>query len=71
MNEPTCNVCGKVLDIFDRQCNFRLVTQISYGSIHDGESCDIRMCCKCFDRIVSGIPFAIDPFYLQEAEVQK
>ncbi len=58
-----CNICGKPFDIFDRQAAFRIHNrQIGYGSIHDGQACDLNLCCACFDRLIASLNFAISPF---------
>lgn len=49
-----CNLCGRELDFIDTQSDFTLHKDvIAYGSIHDGDSVNLRMCCKCFDELVS------------------
>lgn len=50
-----CNVCGKELDLFDIQEDFSICkARIGYGSAYDGDAVALRMCCGCFDRLVSG-----------------
>ncbi len=49
---PVCNCCGKPLDEFDIQENFHIHTRVGYGSVHDTEEIDLRLCCNCFDGIV-------------------
>lgn len=62
----TCNLCGKKFDIFDKQAGFTIVSDgIGYGSIHDGEVCNCRLCCRCFDRVMGGLDFIISPFFEQ------
>lgn len=53
LNQFTCNRCGKALDMFDLQQNFYISTSIGYGSIHDGDKVDLRLCCDCFDKLVA------------------
>ena len=54
MKKEVCNYCGKELDIFDKQENFVIHNQqIGYGSVHDGDSAYLRLCCDCFDKLVS------------------
>lgn len=43
--------------------DFKIINPyIGYGSVHDGESCDLHMCCDCFDRVVGSMQFAVSPF---------
>lgn len=48
-----CNLCGKELNIFDTIENYSITKKIGYGSIHDGESLDLHICCECMDAIIS------------------
>lgn len=49
-----CNFCGKELDLFDIQADFSIrKNPVGYGSVHDLESVDLRLCCGCFDLIVN------------------
>lgn len=60
-----CNLCGKELDIFDIQEDFSIKKHnIGYGSVHDGDAVDIRLCCGCFDRLVKQC--TIDPITEKE-----
>lgn len=51
-NKTVCSYCGKKLDLFDRQENFCIQKKLGYGSVHDGESVELRFCCSCFDKII-------------------
>lgn len=55
-----CNFCGKEMDDFDVLSDFTIAKKIGYGSIHDGETVDFRMCCVCFDRVTHAC--VISPF---------
>ena len=58
-----CNLCGKELNIYDKQENFTITnSNIGYGSIHDGEACNCKLCCKCFDKVMGSLEFSVDPF---------
>lgn len=60
MKSIVCNMCGKELDIFDRQENFTIKRErIGYGSVHDGDGLDMRLCCSCLDKLVESC--AVDP----------
>ena len=48
-----CNMCGKELDFFDLQQDFTIHKQVCYGSIHDGDHVNLKLCCECFDRAVA------------------
>jgi hypothetical protein len=56
-----CNQCGKELDEYDLHQNFRISTQIGYGSRSDGLSVDMRLCSECFDVLVESC--AINPLF--------
>lgn len=52
-NKYICNYCGKELDFYDFQGDFTIhKQQIEYGSIHDGDSVHLQLCCDCFDKLV-------------------
>lgn len=55
-----CNFCGKDMDDFDVLSDFTLSKRVGYGSVHDGERADLRLCCACFDRITHAC--VISPF---------
>ena len=57
-----CNVCGKKLSIYDEACGFIFDKRIGYGSKHDGDRVRIQLCCKCFDEVLDGLDFAVDPY---------
>lgn len=48
------------MDDFDVLSDFTIAKKIGYGSIHDGETVDFRMCCVCFDRVTHAC--VISPF---------
>ncbi len=47
-----CNCCGKELDRWDLHGNFSIHTRVGYGSVYDGGTVDLRLCCDCFDNLV-------------------
>lgn len=47
-----CTMCGKSFDIHDTYADLHFQKQIGYGSIHDGETLKLNLCCKCFVRLV-------------------
>lgn len=55
-----CNFCGKEMDEFDIMSDFTISKKIGYGSVHDGEEVDLKLCCACFDRVTHAC--VIDPF---------
>ena len=48
-----CNVCGKTLDMWDKQEDFSIQRSLGYGTVHDGEELDIHLCCDCMDKLIS------------------
>lgn len=68
--EIVCNMCGKPLDIFDRESNFTMVVpKIGYGSRHDGQKCKLQICSKCFDQLVSYCE--VSPVYYDETGAEE
>ena len=55
-----CNFCVKEMDEFDVMSDFTISKKIGYGSVHDGEEVDLKLCCACFDRVTHAC--VIDPF---------
>lgn len=51
-DKKVCNLCGKELDIFDRNENYTIHKHIGYGSIHDGDNVHLQLCCGCFDKTI-------------------
>ncbi len=49
-----CNYCGKEMDLYDTLQSFTIHRMVGYGSVHDGETVNLRLCCECFDKIVGG-----------------
>lgn len=52
MNEKCCNLCGGPMDEVDVNNNFTIHKTVGYGSIHDMEEVNFRLCCKCFDKLM-------------------
>lgn len=51
--ERKCNICGKDMDFWDRQQRFDMEVDVGYGSVHDGESVELHICCDCFDKLLA------------------
>lgn len=49
-----CNMCGKMLDIWDEQEEFSLDKNIGYGSKYDGLNMHLNLCTDCMDKIIEG-----------------
>lgn len=53
MEKRFCNLCGNTLDEWDNLADFGLYKKhIPYGSVHDGDTVELHLCCGCFDRLV-------------------
>lgn len=52
MAENVCNRCGKSLDIWDRQEDFTIFKNLGYGTVYDGETLDLHLCCDCIEKII-------------------
>lgn len=48
-----CNLCGKEFDFWDEQGAYELRKRIGYGSEHDGDWLELRLCCACVDDLIS------------------
>ena len=47
-----CNRCGKELDIWDKQEEFRLYRNLGYGTVYDGMRLELDLCCKCMEKLI-------------------
>lgn len=47
-----CSYCGRELDEWDLQEDYRIHTVCGYGSRHDCSEIDLTLCCSCFDDLV-------------------
>ena len=53
MGKKYCNKCGRELDVWDLQEDFTIsIPEIGYGSLHDGCSLELRLCCRCMDKLI-------------------
>jgi len=50
--ETACSLCGKTLDIFDRENGLKASGMLGYGSIHDGSYFTVVLCCGCTDKLI-------------------
>lgn len=48
-----CNMCGKVLDIWDQKEDFSIERQLGYGTSYDGEELSLHLCCDCMEEIIN------------------
>ncbi len=48
----TCNICGEPFNEFDEEQDFSIVKEIGYGSVHDGKTLELDICCKCMDKLI-------------------
>lgn len=65
ISQVKCNFCGKEMDEFDNLFDFSVSKRVGYGSIHDGDMLELKLCCSCFDKIMGSC--AINPF-IEEPE---
>lgn len=47
-----CNVCGKELDLWDKQEDFTIHKNLGYGTKYDGDILKLKICCECMNHIV-------------------
>lgn len=50
--DQICNKCGKKLDEWDMQGNFRFYGQLGYGTKYDGCTLELDLCCECMDALI-------------------
>lgn len=50
MKKQSCTMCGRQFQLNDKYADLHFEKQIGYGSIHDGETFKIYLCCECFDK---------------------
>ena len=55
----TCNKCGKRLDEWDIQEEFRFYGRLGYGTTYDGNSIELDLCCECMEELIDSC--AISP----------
>ena len=53
--EGVCTMCGKQLDMWDKQEELCFRSHIGYGSKYDTTIVDVRLCCDCFDKLIDHI----------------
>lgn len=63
---PKCSACGKEFDIWDEQEDFSFDKYIGYGSNHDEEHIQFKLCCDCFDKIFEVIKPMIKDIKIEE-----
>ena len=51
-NETVCNKCGKRLDIWDKQEDFTIKSQLGYGTQYDGDYLELHLCCDCMETLI-------------------
>lgn len=50
---PTfCTMCGKQMDVWDRQEKFEFDHLVGYGSKYDASHIRFKLCCSCFDKLM-------------------
>lgn len=47
-----CNMCGKELDIIDKNADCKFQVHPGFGSKYDLCCVSVRLCCDCFDSFV-------------------
>lgn len=52
MKELVCNMCGKELDLWDKQEEFSIYRMCGYGTKFDGDSIELDLCCDCMEKLV-------------------
>ena len=47
-----CNVCGKELDLWDKQEDSTIHKNLGYGTKYDGDTLKLKICCECMNHII-------------------
>ena len=47
-----CNLCGREMDFADAVADFKLYKYLGYGTKYDGDLLDMKICCKCMERLI-------------------
>ena len=50
-----CTLCGRRFELHDEFANLCFEKKVSYGSVHDGETLKLNLCCKCFDYLTNAL----------------
>ena len=50
--QPKCNICGASLTECELQDDLYIHTRLGYGSRHDGDRLDLRLCHACMDTLI-------------------
>lgn len=50
MKRKRCTMCDRRFQLYDKYANLHFEKIIGYGSVHDGETFKINLCCECFDK---------------------
>jgi hypothetical protein len=53
--ESICTMCSKVLDEIDKEQDFHFKQWIGYGSKHNLNIFEARLCCDCFDKVLDAV----------------
>ena len=61
-----CSACGKTFDVWDYIEDFSFDKWIGYGSKHDEQHIEFRLCCDCFDKIFDSIKHKIKYIKIEE-----
>lgn len=64
--KAVCSLCGKTLDIFDRESGMKASGRLGYGSIHDGSDFAVTLCCGCTDKLIGRCK--VNPIFDPEEE---
>lgn len=64
--QTKCSACGKTFNIWDYQEDFSFDKWIGYGSEHDEQHIEFKLCCDCFDRIFDVVKPMIKNIKIEE-----
>lgn len=69
----TCNMCGKELDIWDKQEDFSIHRHLGYGTKYDESYLDIQICCDCMEKFIDdcAVSPVNDSGYLRDEDALK
>lgn len=52
MANKICNKCAKEFDMWDEQEGIIVFRKLGYGTVYDGETLDLNLCCGCVESLI-------------------
>ena len=52
-SEILCNRCGERFNAWDTQEDFSIHKRLGYGTIYDGSTLELDLCCRCMEELIA------------------